>query len=64
MFIHTTKSIQPGFCEASEAFNTIDMGSASDEFILAMIHSQVLTITDIDQAIVTPPAIGIDDAIQ
>ena len=64
MLIHTTKPVQSGFGEAPEAFNAIDMGFASDEFILSMIHPQVLAISDIDQAVVTPPAIGIDDAIQ
>ena len=33
MLIHITKSIQSGFGEAPEAFNAIDMDSASDEFI-------------------------------
>ena len=64
MLIHTTELVQPGFGKAPEAFDAIDMGSAPDKFILPMIDSQVLAITDIDQAVVTAPAIGIDDAIQ
>jgi len=64
MLIHTTKPVQSRFGEAPETFNAIDMGSASDEFVLAMIHPQVFAISDIDQAIVAPPSIGVDDAIQ
>lgn len=64
MFIHTTKPIQSGFGKAPEAFNAVDVGSSSDELILFVIHSLILAIADIDQAIVTPPANGIDNAIQ
>lgn len=54
MFIDTSKSIQPGLGKAPETLDAVDMGFASDEFILGMIHSQVLAINDIDQVIVTP----------
>ena len=64
MLIHTTESIQSEFGEDAEAFNVVDMSSAPDEFILAMIHSQMLAITNIGQAVVTPPTIGIDDVIR
>ena len=64
MFIHTSKPIQSGFGKAPEAFNAVDMCSASDELILSVIHPQMLAVADIDQAVVTPPAIGIDNAIQ
>ena len=64
MFIHTTKSVQSGFSKAPEALNAIDMSPTLYEFILAMIHAQVFAIADVDQPIVTTPAIRIDDATQ
>ena len=64
MFTHTTKSIQTGFGKPPEALDAVDMGSASDELILPVINAQVSSIADVNQAVVTPPAIGIDDAIQ
>jgi len=64
MFIHTTESIQTGLGKPPEALDAVDMGFASNELILSMIDSQVLAIADVNQAVVTPPAIGIDDAIQ
>jgi len=64
MFIHTTESIQTGLGKAPEALDAVDMGLASDKFILAVIDSQVPAIANVNQAVVTPPAIGIDDAVQ
>ena len=64
MFIHTSESIQAGLGKAPEALDAVDMGLASDKFILAVIDSQVPAIANVNQAVVTPPAIGIDDAIQ
>lgn len=64
MFIHTSKTIQAGLGETPEPLDAVDMGIASDEFILSVIDPQVLVITDINQAIVTPPTVRIDDAIE
>ena len=60
---HSSEPGQPGFGEAPEAFNTVDMSLASDELIAAMIDSQVLAITNIDQAVVATPAVRIYDAL-
>ena len=37
------------------------MGFSPGEFVTAMINTEVLAITNIDKAIVTTPAVGIDD---
>jgi len=62
--MHTTELNKPSFGISPKPFNAVDVGLASGEFILAMIHSEVFSIPDINQAIVASPAIGIDDAVQ
>ena len=37
---------------------------ANTEFILSMVHTIVLFIAQVNQAAVTAPAIGVDDAIR
>ena len=64
MFIHTPKSVQTGLGEAPEALNPIDMSLASNELILTVIDAQVPAVSDINQAVIAPPAIGIDNAVQ
>ena len=53
-----------GFGISPEPFDPIDMGLVFNELILSMIHSQVLSITNVHQAIVATPAVRVDDAIQ
>lgn len=64
MFIHTSESIQTGLGKAPEALDAVDMGFTSNELILPVIDAQVLAVADVNQAIVAPPAIGINDAVQ
>ena len=53
-----------GFGTSPELFDPIDMGLVFNELILSMVHSQVFSVTNIHQAIVASPAVGIDDAVQ
>ena len=64
MLIHTTKTHHPGFCKPPEPLDTVDMGAAPDEFVLPVIDPEMLSIADIDQTIVSTPAIRVDDAIE
>lgn len=57
-----SKSRETRFCKAPEAFVSVDVGFAPGEFVTAMINTEMLAIADINKAIVTTPAIGIDDA--
>ena len=52
------------FSISPEPFDPIDVGLVFNELILSMVDSQMLSVTNIDEAIVTTPAIGVDDAIQ
>ncbi len=53
-----------GFSISPESFDAIDVGLIPRERILSMIDSLVLSVTNIHQAIVATPAIGVDDAVQ
>jgi hypothetical protein len=64
MLIHTTETYHPGFCKPPEPLDTVDMGAASDEFVLPVIDPKMLSIADIDQTIVSTPAIRVDDAVE
>ena len=59
-----TKPDQPGLGKTPEAFNAVDVGLVSNEFVPAVVDPEVLAITDINQAVVAAPAIGVDDAFQ
>ena len=47
-----------------EPFDAIDMGFVFNELILSMIDSQVLSVTNIHQAIVATPTVRVDDTVQ
>lgn len=47
-----------------ETFNTVDMRLAPNELILTVIHPEMFLISQVDQPIVPPPAIGVDDGLQ
>jgi hypothetical protein len=64
VLVYATKSRETGLGKAPEAFNPVDRGSSSDKFIAPMIDSQVLPIADVDQAMVPPPAVRVDDAAE
>lgn len=64
MPIHTTESRQPGLCKSPKAFNAVDMRMTSHELILAMIDPEMFSVTDINQAIISAPAIRVDDAVE
>ena len=46
-----------------ETLNTVDGCRASHELVLTMMDSKVLGIPDINQAVVTTPALSVDDGV-
>lgn len=54
---------QAALGEAPEGFDAVDMSAAVGKG-LSFVDAQVLIVADIDQAIVTGPAIGADDALR
>ncbi len=62
--IHSPKLNKPIFRVSPEAFNPVDMGLVSGKFVLPVAHLQVLSITDIDQAVIPSPVVRIDDTFE
>lgn len=54
---------EPAFGEAPEGFDTVDVGATFGEGLL-FVDAHMLVVTDIDQAVVSRPAIGADDALR
>jgi len=54
---------EPAFCKAPEGLDAVDVGAAPGEGFL-LVDAHMLVVADIDQAVVSGPAIGADDALQ
>ena len=63
-FAHTLEPEKPGLGKTPEAFNSIDVAFALNEFILPMVDSEVLFVSQIHQSIISSPTIGMDDALK
>ena len=57
---NTSEPCETRFRKAPEALDAVDMGFAPGEFVTAIIHAEMLAIANIDKAIVTTPAVGIE----
>jgi hypothetical protein len=62
MLGHTIELSQATLGKAPKGFNTVDMTATPDKLIVAMIDPKVFVKANIYQAIVAPPAIGVDNA--
>ncbi len=62
LFVNAFKSMKPDFGEAPECFNAVDMRLPSNEFALAMMHSEMFLVADINKSVVASPAITMNDA--
>ena len=58
------KLLQAMLGKTPEALNAVDVVRAARELILSVIDSVMLRVTDIDQTIVTTPAITMDDCLK
>ena len=61
---HAPEFKKPGLGKSPETLNPVDVGLAVYKFVLTMIHAEMLFIPQVDQPIVTAPAIGVDDRLQ
>lgn len=64
MLGQSTEPDQASLGIAPEAFNSVDVRWPVCEFIVAMLNTQVLAITDINQPVIPSPSIAIDNAFQ
>lgn len=55
---------QSALGKAPERLNAVDMIRAFDEFIVAVIDSEMLIKANINQAVITTPAISMDDTVR
>lgn len=63
LFSDTVELDQASFGEAPEALDSVDVVRSDGELILPMIDPEVLVESQIDQAIVPSPAVGMHDGI-
>ena len=57
---HTVELLQSLLGKASKAFDAVDMTAAQGKLISSVINAKVFGISDIDQSIVTSPAIAVN----
>lgn len=62
-FSHPTEPSESGFGKTPEALDAVDVCLPFGELVPAVVDSQVLAITDIDQAVIAAPVIGVDHAL-
>ncbi len=61
MFGNTVELCQTALGKTPKRFNAVDMAAAFDKLIVTMIHPKVFVKTNVNQAIIATPAIGMDD---
>ena len=62
MFLHSPETNQASFCIGPETFYSVNMTMLIGKFILSVLHSIVLLITKVYEAIIATPAIRVNDA--
>lgn len=63
-FGHASELGQSHFGNAPEVFNAVDVRRFCSEFIFSMLHSVMLFVTQVHQAVVTAPPVGMDGAFE
>src|SRR5437764_10906122 len=53
--------LEPALGKAPEALNTINMMVATRELVFTVIDSEVLRVSNINQAVITAPPVRVDD---
>jgi len=61
---HATKANESCFCVAPKTFDPVDVSSTFVKFVLVVIDAQMLSIGNVDQAVIAAPAVRADDAFQ
>ena len=62
--MHPTVFDKASFGKSPKPLDAVDVGLACGKLILSMIYSQVLSIPNVNKAVVAAPAVGVDDTIQ
>jgi hypothetical protein len=61
---HTFELGEAVFGEAPEGLDSVDVVTAIGEFIFTMSNSEVLRVSDVDQAVIADPTVSMNDGIQ
>ena len=64
MFCNAVELGQASLGVAPEALDAVDVRSIVGEFIPSVLDAQVFFVTDIDQAVIPSPAIGVNHRVQ
>ena len=55
IFSDSTELRASGFCETLTTLNAVNMGFSSNKFLLPMVYSKLLFVSEINQSILTAP---------
>ena len=47
-----------------KTFNSVDVVAALGKFVLTVVNTKVLAVTNIDEAVVATPSVRVDNAFQ
>ena len=64
VFCQSSKAHNARLGEGPKAFNAINKRVFIGKFIVAMLHSEVLLIPQVDQAIVAAPVVRVDNTFE
>lgn len=60
---HAVELLEPPLGIAPEALDAVDVTLVVSELVVAVADSEVLRVADIDEAVVTSPAVAMDDGV-
>jgi hypothetical protein len=63
-FTHTSELGESSFCITPKAFDSVDMRFTLNELISAMLNPKMFFVSQVNQAVVATPVIGMDNAIR
>ena len=64
VFCQAPKAHKSRFCKCPEAFNTINVWLFVGKLIVAVLHSKMLLVAQVNQAIVATPTVRMDNAFK
>jgi hypothetical protein len=62
--MHASVFEQADFGKAPESFDSVDVGFVIGKLILSVIDSEMLSVDNVNQAVVAASAIGVDNAVK
>ena len=63
-FRKSSELCQTHFSNALEVFNSVDMGLTVCKFVVSVLNPMMFFVTQVNQAIIAFPPIGVDGALQ